>query len=241
MISITEAIKNGFYNTFCLKDRRMLVPLVGFFIVALFSTFISDSIYGESFLQSNVASGTNMVLTNQVSLLLEWALPASIAASLISLFFIGFTVIAYASKKNRDSWKIAKDTAKHYLGLLAVSILLVIILTAGLIAFIIPGVFLAAKLAFSQLFTLLDKKSPGKALSASYNMTNGRFWDVLAMLLVVVFITSIVESTASVLLLLQPFAVVYNVVEMVIGAFFTVAIISVIADYFLQINRKIRI
>lgn len=240
MISITQAIRNGFYKTFCLKDTRLLIPIVAFFLISIASTLIGNISSSQPYAQSGFYP-FNSTMLGQMLVFTAWAFPSVIALFLLSLFFFGFTIIAYSSRKTRSSIRLMKDTAKHYLGLLAISILLAIILAAGFIALVIPGIFLSVKLAFSQMFVMLKRSSPGKALNDSYDMTRGRFWDVLAMLLVVGVIASIVEGIMSMAFLLQPIYAISVVVESLLGAFFTVAFISVVTDYFLQIHKKINI
>ncbi|MCL5009611.1 MAG: hypothetical protein M1433_01345 [Candidatus Parvarchaeota archaeon] len=239
MASISTAIKKGFYNTFYLKDKRIIAPIIVFFLIGVASSVIGVYTQDSFFMQPNTSYNPMAMAYsyNYVGLIL----PLYILLGLVGLFFFGFIVVSYSSKRSKSSMSVIKETASHYLSLLATTILMGVILIAGFIAFVLPGIFLSIKLVLSQMFVLLKKDSPGKALSDSYEITKGKFWDIFALLLVIWFIVVFFEFVVLHIMLLQPIYAFTIVVNALVGAFFTVAIISTITDYFLQVAKKIKV
>ena len=52
----------------------------------------------------------------------------------------------------------------------------------GLSLFIVPGIWIMMRLAFSELILVLRQEPPLRALQASFTLTEGRFWPVFACL-----------------------------------------------------------
>lgn len=52
----------------------------------------------------------------------------------------------------------------------------------GLSLFIVPGIWIMMRLAFSELILVLRQEPPLRALQSSFSMTEGRFWPVFACL-----------------------------------------------------------
>jgi uncharacterized membrane protein len=59
------------------------------------------------------------------------------------------------------------------------SVLYILMVAVGLILFIIPGIFVAIRFAFSPLIVVDTKIGPIKALKESYAITKGNFWKLL--------------------------------------------------------------
>ena len=72
--------------------------------------------------------------------------------------------------------------------LFLLSILVSLALMGGLFMFIFPGLYLMARLAFSEFYCVLNKQSPFAALESSWHATKGKEWRILFGGLVLVFI-----------------------------------------------------
>jgi len=53
----------------------------------------------------------------------------------------------------------------------------------GLSLFIVPGIWIMIRLAFSELILVLRQEPPLRALQSSFELTNGRFWPVFTCLI----------------------------------------------------------
>ncbi len=70
------------------------------------------------------------------------------------------------------------------IGLLALNILMGVIIGAGLLLLVLPGVFLAYKLLFAELYLLLHRQDPISALKSSFKATTGFSAELLPPILV---------------------------------------------------------
>lgn len=69
--------------------------------------------------------------------------------------------------------------------LILTALLLFVILVPALFLLIIPGLYLAVRLFATQYAVVLEHKSPTEALSASWELTKGRWWPIFGTLLVI--------------------------------------------------------
>lgn len=68
---------------------------------------------------------------------------------------------------------------KHWASYLVLSVILIIAISFGMALFILPGLFLAAKFAFSEFELLLKNKNPIDSLSSSWQQTEKHLWTLL--------------------------------------------------------------
>ncbi len=112
--------------------------------------------------------------------------------------FIGVAVLTIAiliadgnTPKYEDIFKSFKNY-KITLNFFLASILCMITIIAGLIVFILPGIYLAVRLQFYKFLVIENENmSPIDALKESYKMTEGHFWYLLNFIVVILVINLI--------------------------------------------------
>ncbi|MEG4057172.1 MULTISPECIES: hypothetical protein [unclassified Microcoleus] len=80
---------------------------------------------------------------------------------------------------------------RRLLHLILVYIMFVGLVFAGLIALIIPGLYLAYRLIFSLYATVIDNSSALDSLSSSWELTKGRWWLVFRASFLIVFVVAV--------------------------------------------------
>jgi uncharacterized membrane protein len=112
------------------------------------------------------------------------AFPFAIVSIVYSLFVanpLGYGVqFAFLKAARRDRLEVGDMFAafKNYWSAVGCSFLVGIIVGVGFIFVIVPGIFLACKLAFVPYLVVDRKMGVGEAFSASWNMTRGHAWKV---------------------------------------------------------------
>ncbi len=76
---------------------------------------------------------------------------------------------------------------RRLLQLIGVSIMCFLLVLAGCIALIIPGLYVSYRLIFSLYATVIDNSSVSDSLSSSWELTKGRWWLVFRSYLLIVF------------------------------------------------------
>jgi membrane-anchored glycerophosphoryl diester phosphodiesterase (GDPDase) len=76
---------------------------------------------------------------------------------------------------------------RRLLQLIGVSIMCFLLVLAGCIALIIPGLYVSYRLIFSLYATVIDNSSVIDSLSSSWELTKGRWWLVFRSYLLIVF------------------------------------------------------
>ena len=116
-----------------------------------------------------------------------------IGAFLLEIYLNSLLIMRVINPKVAKTGKVLRTAGLKYLGFLATMVMFSVISAVGLIAFVIPGVFLFIKL-FPAPAAYLDKKeSPFRSLERSWNMTKGKWWEVFAVVIVLVLIAWVVE------------------------------------------------
>jgi len=80
---------------------------------------------------------------------------------------------------------------RRLLHLILVYIMFVGLVFAGLIALIIPGLYVSYRLIFSLYATVIDNSSPLDSLSSSWELTKGRWWLVFRSSMLIIFVVSV--------------------------------------------------
>ncbi len=97
------------------------------------------------------------------------------------IFFLltGFiTSIAFIRiyKKKTDVISTVKKAAKRFPYFIVTSLLVGAIVSLGLIAFVIPGIYLSFKLLLAPVSSVTENKSPIEAIKRSWGISNGNWW-----------------------------------------------------------------
>ncbi|MEG4303112.1 hypothetical protein [Microcoleus sp. D3_18a_C4] len=86
---------------------------------------------------------------------------------------------------------------RRLLHLILVYIMFVVLVFAGFIALIIPGLYVSYRLIFSLYATVIDNSSALDSLSSSWNLTKGRWWllfRAISLMVLLVFVPIILIS-----------------------------------------------
>lgn len=101
---------------------------------------------------------------------------------LVTIFINGMVFIRIGGGK----WNLGKAvdrTLHRYFALAATSLLVCAITAAGLVAFVIPGIYLALRLIFAPVSSVLENKSPADAIRRSLALTEGNWWRIFSLFL----------------------------------------------------------
>lgn len=118
----------------------------------------------------------------------------SIIGFVISLWFSAAMIKVVSERldnKNYGNFKVELIFAKHKLLIvITTSILSTLAVFAGILLFIVPGIIFSVWLAFSMFAVVLDDKKDADALKFSKSLVEGRWWNVLFLLMIptVIFI-----------------------------------------------------
>lgn len=121
------------------------------------------------------------------------------SARYILISIIGFVVLQYYSLA---FYKITLDitdggeaefstfskVGRLFIPYLFTSLLVGIIVFAGLVIFIIPGVYLGVRLAYAPMFVITNGANPLDAIQQSWALTSGYFWKILGLTLLLLLL-----------------------------------------------------
>jgi Membrane domain of glycerophosphoryl diester phosphodiesterase len=188
-LSVGEMLDAGFRlfrARFTTLILCVLVPVVPLTIIA---TAVQASVDPNAFdLDSTetVDSGTALAGTLVASLIQFAAAALAIAACFkaISAAYLG----EHAGVAESLRYAVAR-----LLPLIVAYILVVIIVVLGLVALIIPGIWLAVKLSMVFPAVVFERTGPFAAIGRSWALTKGNWWRVFGTLLVVFLITFVLQ------------------------------------------------
>lgn len=230
MVNIGANIYSGltFFN-----NRVLLVPFLLLFLLSLGYTLAPIQIPTVAF---SAASALN----------LAYSLAASIVLGLVSLYLTCLIIVIYSQGDRMGIKKALVVAAKKYFGFLVASILLLIFVILGLVALIIPGIYIAIKLLFTQQEVVINRLKPMDALKRSWEMTDGRFWEIFGFLLVVLIISMVIYFfvlAVSLMSYLIPQAAiataVSDVVLSLVSAFISVFSLCAITQFFMDSQKRV--
>lgn len=109
----------------------------------------------------------------------------SYAVMILAMMWFWIGLVKYLMNKSMPgSTKGNWPTMGELGNLIIVGILSCLAIVAGLVLFILPGIWIGVMLGFAMYFVLQDKKNPIEALGASWNLVKGRWWATFARLFV---------------------------------------------------------
>ncbi|MFH1397687.1 MAG: hypothetical protein ABIH27_03970, partial [Candidatus Omnitrophota bacterium] len=106
---------------------------------------------------------------------------------LIGPYFIGLIVrFIYEAREKRPSWQELNEfVLRRYVPLFMVYIIYYIVTLAGLILFVIPGIFLSIKFAMCDCGIILENDGFVASLKRSWIITKGNWWRLFAAVLII--------------------------------------------------------
>lgn len=124
----------------------------------------------------------------------------------IVTFLLGIGIYGYMKAKTegrtpnsyKEIWQENKSIGGRYFG---ASFLIGLMIVAGLIVLIIPGIYLAVASSTALCFVVFEKKGAGDSISASFKLLKGKWWDTFAVMIVFIFIAMTLTVLAGVPLL----------------------------------------
>lgn len=159
--------KNSFLLLF--KDKTI------FYLAVLMTViYLAFSLSSDLFL-----SVTNLLYLSTYTVVI------AIIIALVGIFVYGMVISRLGSSQKAGLSALAAQSKSRFFSLLGTFILYSVIVSIGLAAFIIPGVYLFLRLIASPSSAVLDKKNPIDALSRSWHMTQGHGWEIFITVLMV--------------------------------------------------------
>jgi uncharacterized membrane protein YesL len=119
---------------------------------------------------------------------------------LVYLFLVSIIikmVYDFSEQNNVSLPEAIKLSARKLIFIIAAGTLSLLVITLGLIALIIPGIFLLVKFAFISYFILLHDEKIIAAFKKSWEITRGYWWQVFGLYLVFMIPMMVLALTAS--------------------------------------------
>ena len=173
-IDIADVIKRSFVTLF--TERLIFALAVMYTIIGVLFDFLVSSLNLPQITSASIAS------TAPYTASLEYV-------AIYAIFFIIFTLFVqeivfikvYTKRKGISS--IIVMAARRFPYFLATNILAAVIVILGLVAFIIPGIYLAFRLLLAPVSSVVEKNGPLSALQRSWEISEGKWWNLFALFL----------------------------------------------------------
>ncbi len=165
-----------------LEPRLILVDAFRFFraslpdLIILFIPLLLIASLGELFFLSSSEGNKQLPVSWMIGLLFK-------------PFYTAVLILYIQSKSSGTPLNYKSLLAKAiilWLPVFIVSFSVAILVVFGLYAYIIPGVWIAVRLALSEYFVIVKGLSTLEAMRESYHWSEGNFWPLLAVLLVAI-------------------------------------------------------
>lgn len=101
---------------------------------------------------------------------------------------------------NADIGESLATAWRHAGSLIITTLLLLVILIPASMLLLIPGIYLSVRLFATQYAVILEHKSPTDALSASWELTRGRWWSIFGTLVTISLALAVLLVIASFIL-----------------------------------------
>jgi len=116
----------------------------------------------------------------------------NIIYSFVAVPFLSGAMIFYTYRSlNRNQVTVGEafhQANRRLLHLILVYIMYSVLVLAGFIALIIPGLYVSYRLIFSLYVTVIDNSSPLDSLSSSWELTKGRWWLIFRASFLILFV-----------------------------------------------------
>lgn len=122
------------------------------------------------------------------------------------------------------------------LSLLVVNVVLAVAIPLGLVALVVPGLFLAVSFQVVAFAVAVEDRGPVDALRRSWGLASGNRWRLLALVVLFAVIGGVSGAVGSVLSFVDP--VVGQIVSLAITSAFLVLMYGILADTFLQLRDE---
>jgi hypothetical protein len=211
-------------ETFAMYSANFIQYLIPFLAAAvvtgLLTTLVSLAIVVPAFSPPSVAEQLGSWLWRYLGLII-----ASVIATGIISWIIGYIAQGIAVKFTADTLEKGQAnlqtsfsfTMSKLLSILAASIITVILIFAGLLALIIPGIILAIMFSLVVQTIIVEDTGALESLSRSRRLVSNRWLKTFVLLLVLYIILGIVSLIAG--QIARPFGLAGSLVSSIITAF----------------------
>lgn len=180
-LDIGLALEEGFQRTF---KRNGLMLVAAFFLLNTASAFSGLRAGSEA---ASLSSSGNAVLMSVTG----------IALGIISVFvsIVAIRIFVSDETENVPDRVMKRNIGSALIHTLVGGILFAIAVLAGLVLFIVPGIYLILALMFWTVFVAVEDESFFDAMQSSWEMTKGHKWRLLGLLLVVLVVNGLLSGT----------------------------------------------
>ncbi len=169
-----KSVSDGFES---LRTNKVLmqVGFLAFVVAELISLssmylFLNPFFFGGYFLQWSFYA---------------FAIATTIISLLVVIFLYGAYIAAVVANKKISVAECFATSARKYVTLIVSSVMATLALIAGLVALIIPGIYVAVRLAIFYNFAIFkDNKNAIESLKKSWAVVKGNWWRVFALLII---------------------------------------------------------
>lgn len=153
---------------------------------------------GIAVMGGSAGSGSDVDIAKMLPLFAIGGVGLLVTVVVYILAKIGFTcILLKISKGERPAFSEFTSNMGYFGNLLGASILIGIVVTAGLICLVIPAIFLGCKLIFTPLLILDKNMGPIEAMKESWRLSEGQFWKI--------FLSAVAYTVINVIVGLIPF------------------------------------
>lgn len=183
----------------CFTHWRTLVAatLVVVVPVQILATIVLFSAFPEALTTDEEVLGTQAAAAEQLSVFTAGLVVSGVLTGLMVLLAIAacFKAVADAYLGTEPDWRSSVRFAVRRLGpLLWISVLYFLGVLLGILALILPGIFLAVAWSLSFPAALVEDARGAGALKRSFQLVRGRWWPVFAVLLVGAILVSVIAN-----------------------------------------------
>jgi hypothetical protein len=191
------------------RENWKLFALVNILnIIATIGSIFSSMESGTSMNQIGLFGADTGFSAQQTGLFISIGLVFLVVIGLIALFLYAMTIdleLRTSRGEKPDLSKITEAAKIYWIRMLGLFIVGGLIIVAGLILLIIPGIFAAIRLSYAPYLMIDRKLGVIESLKASNEFIKGRMWPVIAALLLLIGI-AILASFLSIIPVLGPVA-----------------------------------
>ena len=108
---------------------------------------------------------------------------------------------------------IFRQSLSKYGGILALSVLIVVVSMVGFFVFIIPGIYLIIALSIAYPIYVFEEVSIGTAFSRAFTLIKGKWWSTFGVIFVTGIMASVAQMVFSVPLIVVYFIEIFSMVE----------------------------
>ena len=156
-------------------------------------TFIFKNFYGNIF-NINVMSSNPMGMLLPTFKMIGSASSLSILVSIILTIVTVLIVSNHILKKQMPASKILSISLSKFFPVLGVIILTWLVVMAGLILFIVPGIIWMLMFCLASVVVVIENKSPVKAMKRSAALTKGSKGSILGLFILMGIIIAVIQG-----------------------------------------------